>query len=179
MKRWFTSKSSIGLVAVVAMLATFPAWAELKIGYVDFQRLAAESPQWKAAQESLRAEFIPRQRDIENQQAKLDAQADRLNKDRATMSDDEIQAVEKELRDGAADLNLKKNELQDDFNERRNEEMSRLQQTLINEVRAYAKEQNYDLIVPDAIYWTAALDITPAVIARLKSHSAPTSRHTH
>lgn len=160
----------MGLVAAVAMVATVPAWAELKIGYVDFNRLAQESPQWKQAQDSLRAEFTPRQRDIQNQQASLNAKADRLNKDRATMSDDQIELVEKELRDGARDLDLKKSELQDDFNARRNEEMSRLQKMLIDEVRAYARAQNYDLIVPEAIYATAALDITPQLIAALKSH---------
>ena len=56
--------------------------------------------------------------------------------------------------------------MQDDFNARRNEEMSRLQSTLIEEVREYAKAQNFDLVIADGvIYSTPTLDITPAILS--------------
>ena len=62
--------------------------------------------------------------------------------------------------------------MQDDFNARRNEEMSRLQKTLIEEVRVYAKAQNFDLVIADGvIYSTPTLDITPAILSALQSHA--------
>ena len=62
--------------------------------------------------------------------------------------------------------------MQDDFNARRNEEMSRLQRTLIEEVRTYAKAQNFDLIIADGvIYSTPSLDITPAILAALQARA--------
>ncbi len=61
--------------------------------------------------------------------------------------------------------------MQDDFNARRNEEMSRLQRTLIEQVRIYAKAQNFDLVVADGvIYATPTLDITPQILAALKAN---------
>ena len=57
--------------------------------------------------------------------------------------------------------------MQDDFNARRNEEMSRLQKTLIEQVRIYAKAQNFDLVIADGvIYTTPTIDITPAILTR-------------
>jgi outer membrane protein len=170
-KRSFTAKSRIGLIALVALMASVPAWSETKIGYVDFQRLAEESPQMKTLRDSIQAEFGPKQRELQTLVANGKARQDKLQKDAATMSDDQKQRAEKELRDLQRDLERRNAELQDDFNARRNEEMGRLQRSLIEEVRAYAKAQNFDLIVSDAIYATSALDITPAILSTLQAHA--------
>ena len=161
---------TIGFVAAVGALSASPAWAELKIGVVDYGRLVEESPQAKSALDSIRTEFTPRQRDLQSQQASLKAKEDRLQKDGATMSQDQRTSAEKDLRDGYRELQRKQSEVQDDFNARRNEEMSRLQKTLIEQVRIYAKAQNFDLVIADGvIYTTPTIDITPAILAQLKA----------
>jgi Skp family chaperone for outer membrane proteins len=54
--------------------------------------------------------------------------------------------------------------------------MSRLQKALIDEVRVYAKAQNFDLVIADGvIYSTPTLDITPAILTALQSHAGKTS----
>src|SRR5262245_16264508 len=88
------------------------------------------------------------------------------------MSPDQRARAEKDLRDGARDLQRRRAEVQDDFNARRNEEMSRLQKTLIEEVRTYAKAQNFDIVIADGvIYSVPALDITPAILTTLQSRA--------
>jgi len=88
------------------------------------------------------------------------------------MTQEQHARADKELRDGARDFSRKQSELQDDFNARKNEEMSRLQRTLIEEVRTYAKAQGFDLVFADGvIYSTPTLDITPAILAALQSHA--------
>jgi outer membrane protein len=180
-KRW-AGAWAIGWVALAATLVASPARAELKIGVVDYGRLVEESPQAKAALDSIRTEFTPRQRDLQNQQASLKAKEDKLNKDGATMSPDQRAQAEKDLRDGAREFQRKQSEVQDDFNARRNEEMSRLQKALIEQVRIYAKAQNFDLVIADGvIYTTPTIDITPAILAQLQAnpgsaaHAKPTS----
>ncbi len=166
-------KTIIGVLAVAASGFAMPAWAELKIGYVDYGRLMEESPQAKAANESLRSEFTPRQRELQAQQTSLKAKEDRLQKDGATMTPDQRANVEKELRDGARELQRKQSEAQDDLNARRNEEMSRLQKMLIEQVRTYAKAQNFDLVVADGvIYATPTIDITQQVLSALQAKGA-------
>jgi len=163
-------KTLMGLMAVLAMWAAGPAWAELKIGVVDYGRLGEESPQAKAANDALRNEFMPRQRELQSQQTNLKAKEDKLQKDAATMTQDQRANAEKDLRDSYRDLQRKQAEMQDDLNARRNEEMSRLQKTLIEQVRSYAKAQNFDLIIADGVmYATPTLDITPAILAQLQA----------
>ena len=85
------------------------------------------------------------------------------------MSPDQRTNSEKDLRDSYRELQRKQQEVQDDFNARRNEEMSRLQKTLIEQVRIYAKAQSFDLVIADGvIYTTPTIDITPAILAQLQ-----------
>jgi len=171
-KRLISTHSLAWIVAIAGTFAVMPAWAELKIGVVDYGKLMEESPQAKTVVDAIRTEFTPRQRDLQTQQQALKAKEEKLQKDGATMTEDQRTRADKDLRDGYRDLQRKQQEVQDDFNARRNEEMSRLQRTLIEEVRTYAKAQNFDLVVADGvIYSTPALDITPAILTVLQSHA--------
>ena len=158
-------------LGAAALLGAAPAWpVDLKIAVVDYGKLMEESPQAKAVSDALRNEFTPRQRDLQAQQASAKSKEDRLQKDAATMTQEQRAHAEKDLRDAARDVARKQSELQDDFNARKNEEMSRLQRILIEEVRTYAKAQGFDLVMADGvIYSTPTLDITPAILTALQS----------
>jgi outer membrane protein len=167
-----SSKFAVWAVAAGAMLAALPAWADQKIGIVNAPQLMEESPQGKAVMEAMRAEFAPRQRTLQAQEASLKAKQEKLQKDGATMSEDQRQRAEKDLRDGARDFERARGEFQDDISARRNEEMSRLQRTIMEEVRNYAKSQNYDLVLTGEVvlYNSTANDITAQVLAAMQAH---------
>jgi len=165
-------KSTFVALAALGAFAAVPAFAQSKIGVVDYGRLMEDSPQAKTALDAIRNEFAPKQKELTTQQQVLKGKEDKLQKDAATMSADQRTRTEKELRDGYRDLERRRQEIQEDFNARRNEEMSRLQRTLIEEVRSYAKAQGYDLVLADGVlYANTAMDITPAVLANLKSRA--------
>ncbi|MEY3337515.1 MAG: hypothetical protein RL245_507 [Pseudomonadota bacterium] len=169
-------KAMILAVVAVAALMAAPAMAEIKIGVLDFGRLMDESPQGKALIESLRSEAAAKQRELQTQAASLQTKRDKLAKDRATMTPDQISRAEKEVRDGERDLARRQSEVNDDFNARRNEEMGKLQRTLIEEVRNYSKAQNFDLVVTDGVIYAAqSLDITPGVLAGMQSRTSATA----
>ncbi len=161
------------LVGVIASAAfAVPAMAEVKIGVVDYARLFDESPQAKSLKEALNAEFGPRVQQLVSSEQALKARSEKFQKDSATMTADQKSKAEKDLRDGLRDLERKKQELQDDSNAKRQEEMNKLQRTLIGEVREYAKTQNFDIVIADGvIYHTATVDITPAVLQSLNSRA--------
>jgi outer membrane protein len=166
------SSTILGLGAAV-LLAAAPVYAEVKIAVVDYGKLMEGSPQAKSVADALKSEFTPRQRDLQAQQASLKSKVERLQKDEATMTQDQRTRAEKELRDGDREVTRKQSELQDDFNARKNEEMSRLQRILIDEVRTYAKAQGFDLVFADGvIYSTPTLDITPAILTALQARPA-------
>jgi hypothetical protein len=67
---------------------------------------------------------------------------------------------------------------QDDFNARQNEELSKLQKTLVEEVQNYAQGQKFDLVLADGVIFASpVLDITPQVLSGLQARGvrAPTS----
>jgi len=162
------------VVAAAALLAAgMPAaHAQLKIGVVSVPQLIEESPQAKGAMQALQDEFMPRRREIENQQKELKTREDKLTRDSAVMSEAERGKSERELRDGQRELQRRQNEYVEDLNVRRNEELGKLQRTLLQEVQTYAKAQGYDLVVGDGVlYAKDNINITPAVLSNLQAHS--------
>lgn len=161
--------SIVPALALSAALAA-PAQADIKVGVVNYGRLMQDSPQAKTALDAIRGEFAGREKDLQNSQASLKAKEDRMQKDAATMSETQRSTAEKELRDGYRDFQRKQQEFQDDLNARRNEDMSRLQKALVEEVQAYAKTQSFDLVLADGvIYFNNSMDITPAILTALQA----------
>lgn len=165
-------------VALAGVAGTAQAQAAgLRIAVVNYGQLLQESPQAQSAVSALRAEFAPKQRSLQVEAAQLKAKEDTLKKNEATMTQDQRDAAELDLRERYQDLARKQTEIQDDVNTRRNELMSELQKTLQQVVQGYAKQQRYDLVLADGfIYADQALDITPAILSALKSqagHRAP------
>jgi outer membrane protein len=173
-KRLIRAKLAVCLIAAGVALAALPVRAEPKIGVVDPQRLLEESPQGKAMLDAMRAEFAPRERTLQAQQQALKAKQDKLQKDSATMTDEQRTRAEKDLRDGAREFERARSEFQDDISARRNEEMSRLQKTLGDEVRTYAKSQNFDVVLSTegVVYAAPAYDVTPAILTALQARNA-------
>lgn len=163
------------LLAAAAVTASPEAAADLKVGVVDPARLVQESPQAKAAIASLEAEFGPKQRQLEQAAKDLKARKDKATTQAATMSEAEKAKLDRELRDAERDLTRRANEFQEDVNVRRNEELSRVQRVVLQEVSTYAKANGYDLILADGVlYATQALDVTGPVLQALQvSKPAP------
>lgn len=158
------------LASLAATAFAMPAMAEIKIGVVDYARLFDESPQAKVVRDALQAEFGPRLQQLVTQDNALKARGDKLQKDVATMTPDQRSKAEKDMRDAARELDRKKQELQDDSNAKRQEEMNKLQRSLIGEVREYAKAQNFDIVIAEGIiYATPTVDITAQVLAALNA----------
>ena len=164
------SVPSLVFTGLLALGTVSTAHAELKIGVVDTQRLMNDAPQAKVAIDVIRNEFAPRERELQTLGASLKAREDRLAKDGATMTEAQRTSAEKELRDGYRDAQKLQAEIQDDLNARRNEELSKLNKVLIEEVNVFAKAQGLDLILTDGvIYRTNALDVTGAILTAMQS----------
>lgn len=148
------------------------AQAQSKIAVVNIPKLLEEAPQAKAAMQALADEFAPRQREIVAAQNDLKAKEDKLQRDGAVMAENERRTAEKEFRDGQRELQRKQNEYVEDLNLRRNEEIGRLQRSLLQEVQTYARSANYDLVVGDGVlYVNESMDITAQVLSALQARA--------
>jgi outer membrane protein len=161
--------SLLGFAAALSLVAA-PAFADLKIGYIDFGRLMRESPAGKTLSDALNAEAATKRRELESQDQALQAKAAKFQKDQATMTADQNSKMQKDLRDGQRELARRQQEIQDDLNSRSNEELQKLQRSLLQEVSGYAKANNFDLVIADGVmYVQPTLDITSAVLLQLQA----------
>ena len=168
-------KRSVIVLISAVLLSGFAtlASADMKVGFVNIPRLASESPQAKAANDALTAEFAPRQKTIQARQQTLKAQEDKLSKDEATMTEMQRSAAEKDLRDGYRDLQMQVSAFQDDLKARQQEEQDKIQRVVLEEVADFAKSQGYDLIVSDGVlYANSNLDVTGAILQAMQNRKA-------
>ena len=163
------SKYWLAAALVVAALTAQPADAQgnLKIGVINVGRLLEQSPQSEAVTKKLQDEFAPRQRDIVAMRQKLQTQQETFQRDAPVMGEDERLNLERQIRDGQRELQRTENEYLEDLNIRRNEEVGKLQREVLAQVQEYARAEDYDLVLADAIFVSSAVDITDAVLAAL------------
>jgi outer membrane protein len=173
----FIVKRSVIVVLATAMAGFAQlAAAQAKIGVVNTDLLLQNSPQYRAAQENISAEFAPRQREIQALQQLAVTQEEKLRKDGATMSELQRTQAEKELRDNARSLQSKSEAAEEDFNTRRDEEMAKLQRVLREEIATYAKAQGFDIILVSGVgYATATYDVTQPLLEALRKKAGVTA----
>jgi outer membrane protein len=160
-------------LSLCGFMVSQQASAEIKIGYVDFQKLMTEAPQVKTAMQALQNEFGPRQRELLAMQNDLKSRDDKLAKEGAIMAEADRAKAEKTLRDQQREFSRKGGEFQDDLSTRKNEEIGKVQRYLLEEIRTYSSAQGFDLVLGEGVFYNKPqLDITAQVLEVLKSKPA-------
>jgi len=157
------------LAAAMVVTASAVQAQELKIGYVNSERVLRESNLAKAAQIKLEAEFGKREKDLAALDEKLRAAAGKLEKDAPTLSEAERNRRQRDVAEQERDLQRKRREWQEDLNQRKNEELSGVVERANRVIKQIFDTEKYDLIVQDAIHVSARVDITKKVIDALNA----------
>jgi outer membrane protein len=164
------SNRALALAAVLgasAMVAA-PVYAQAtKIGFVSTERILRDSKPAKAAQAKIEAEFKRRDDELQKLASNLRAQAQKFDKDAPVLSESERVKRQRQLADLDSDLQRKRREFQEDFNRRRNEEFSGIVEKADAAIKQIAEQQNYDLIIQDAVTVSPRVDITDQVMKAL------------
>jgi outer membrane protein len=162
------SRGLRALVWLALALSALGAQAqELKIGYVNSERVLKEATPAKAALARMEAEFSKRDKDLNDNAARLKAAADKLEKDGPTLAESERQRRQRELVEQDRDLQRKRREFQEDLNQRRNEETAALVERANKVIKQIFEGEKYDLILQDVVFAGPRVDITEKVIKAL------------
>lgn len=142
--------------------------AELKVGYVQVDKILQEAPQTVESGKKLEKEFGPRTQELDRIQKQIkDIQA-ALDKDSLTMSETDRRNKERDLSNLNLDFQRKQRELREDVNLRKNEELSGLQDRINKAVTSVAETEGYDLVVYSGVaYASKKVDITDKVLKSL------------
>lgn len=160
--------------AAIALLAgaTLAGAQELKIGYINGERVLRESAAAKAAQAKLEAEFGRRERELTDDASRLKASADRLDKDGPTLSETERSRRQRELVEADRDLQRKRRAFQEDLNQRKNEELANVVERANRVIKQIFEGEKYDLIIQEGVVFAGPrVDITDKVIRTLNNAS--------
>jgi outer membrane protein len=160
------SKSFVAALVVAALVPVAFA-QDLKIGYVNSERVLREASPAKAAQAKLETEFSKRERELSDQAAKLKAAADKLDKDAPTLSESERSRRQRELVEQDRDLQRKRREFQEDLNQRRNEELAGVVERANRVIKQIFDAEKYDVILQEVVFAGPRVDITDKVIKAL------------
>ncbi|WP_373716726.1 OmpH family outer membrane protein [Roseateles sp.] len=160
---------SVALAAAMMVATTAVQAQELKIGYVNSERVLREANLAKAAQIKLEAEFGKREKDLRDLETKLRAAAEKLEKDAPTLSEAERNRRQRDVVEQDRDLQRKKREWQEDLTQRKNEELSTVVEKANKVIKQIFDNEKYDLILQDAIHFSARVDITKKVIDALNA----------
>jgi len=162
-----------GVMAVALGTASAQA-AALKVAVVNYLALVQASPQAKSAIKQLRAQFMPKQKHLQAEAKDLKSRQQKLQRNEATMTQDQVAQAELNLREKAEAFRREQTKIQDALNNKRNELMSKVQKRLVGVVQRYAHKHGYTLVLSSdgVIYSEDALDITPALLKELKGGAA-------
>jgi outer membrane protein len=154
------------LAGMIGLVLSADVLAE-KIGFVNTERLLKEAPLSLKAQKRLEKEFSARDQDLQKmaKQAR-DLQA-QLDKEGVTMSDTDRKNKERDLSNLNQTLQRQGREFREDLNQRRNEELMQIQEKARKAIQDIAKNEKYDLILEQAVYFNPKLDITDRVMKEL------------
>jgi outer membrane protein len=162
---------ALGLSALLATTGLAQA-QELKIGYVNSERVLREAAPAKAALARMEADFSKRDKDLNDQATKLKAAADKLEKDAPTLPEAERNRRQRDLVEQDRDLQRKRREFQEDLNQRRNEETAGIVERANKVIKSIFEGEKYDLILQDVVFAGPRVDITEKVIKALNSAPA-------
>ena len=145
---------------------------ELKIGYVNSDRVLREAVPAKAAQTKLETEFSRREKELNDAASRIKLASERLDKDGPTLAEAERQRRQRELVDQDRDLQRRRREFQEDLGQRKNEELAAVVERTNRVIRQIFETEKYDLIVQEAVFWSPKVDITDKVIRALNAQGA-------
>jgi outer membrane protein len=163
------SMAAAGLLALTAWGAHAQ---ELKIGYVNSDRVLREAVPAKAAQAKLEAEFSKREKDVADLAARLKAAGDKLDKDAPTLAEAERGRRQRDLVEQDREFQRKRREFQEDLSQRKNEELASVVERANKVIKQIFESEKYDLILQEAVFAGPKIDITEKVIKALNAQPA-------
>ena len=150
-----------------ALLVAGEAAAELKVGYVNTQRIFRDAPAAQKAGKKLEGEFARRDQDLQKMSKQLQGLQENLEKNSVTMAETERRAKEKEFGELSREFQRRQREFREDLNLRQNEENAAVIEKANKAIKQIAEAEKFDLILQDVVWVSPRLDITDRVIKAL------------
>jgi outer membrane protein len=158
---------------ITASLLSFNVQAQdIKLGFVNTERIFREAATAKQAQAKLEQEFSRREKELVDNGNALKLASERFEREAPTLAESQRTARQKQLIDQDREFQRKRREFQEDLNARKNEEQQMVVERANRAVKQVAESEKYDVIFQEAVYVNPKHDITDKVIKALNASVA-------
>ncbi|MBP9217689.1 MAG: OmpH family outer membrane protein [Sterolibacterium sp.] len=157
----------VAALAAVSLMTAGAVQAEVKIGYINTQRVLSDAPQAARAKKKIEKEFEKRNLELQKIAKQLQSLQESMEKNAVTLHEAERRNKEREFTDLGRDFQRREREFKEDLNLRQNEEMAAIFERVNKAIKAIGETEKFDLIVQEALYASPRIDITDRVLKQL------------
>ncbi|MBY0544606.1 MAG: OmpH family outer membrane protein [Gammaproteobacteria bacterium] len=145
--------------------------SNLTVGVIDLTVVLQHSTQAKAAGDTLKKQFKPRQQKILDAQKQLQDDQDKLKRDSSVMSASDAQALQTKISSEGRDLQQMQDDYMQDLRAAQQQAMQQVLAKIQTIVQKIATQGHYDLILQKntVAYSSPRIDITQQVIDAMES----------
>jgi len=166
MKKFFSQLSLALMVGVVSLSAYAD---EIRIGFINTDRIFKEANTAKQAQQKLEQEFSKRDKELNDAGAALKSAVEKFEREAPTLSESQRVSRQKQLGEQDRDFQRKRREFQEELNARKNEEFQLVLERTNRVIKQVAEAEKYDLVLQEAVYISPKHDITDKVLKVINS----------
>lgn len=149
-----------------------------KLAVVNIQQAIAQTAQGKQALDALSKKYEPKRQALQRQQDEINALQDQLQKQAATLSDDESARLRRDLDQKQRLFKRDQDDDQADWQADNQDAVQRIGQKMVKVISDYAQKNGYALVLDDSqlpVYYVAkGVDITDPIV-KLFDQSNPAS----
>ena len=160
------------LIAMVGVASVSAAAQEIRIGFINTDRIFKEANTAKQAQAKLEQEFSKREKELNDFGATLKAAVEKFEREAPTLAESQRVTRQQHLGEQDREFQRKRREFQEDLNTRKNEEQQLVIERANRAVKQVAESEKYDAVFQEAVYKNPKHDITEKVIKALNASSA-------
>jgi outer membrane protein len=134
------------LLAVMLACPVF-SWAQGKVGVINLQEALSMTAEGKKSFTDLQKKYQPRQADLQRQNQEIQALQDQVQKQQATLSDEERIRLSRELEDKSKLFKRANEDATADFNAESQDTMRRLGVKMVKLINDYAQQNAYTIVL--------------------------------
>lgn len=166
MKTFLRHAAAVTLMSYAAITAQAQ---EIRIGFINTDRIFKEANTAKQAQAKLEQEFSKREKDLNDSGNLLKTAVEKFEREAPTLSESQRVSRQKQLGEQDRDFQRKRREFQEELNARKNEEFQLVLERANRVIKQVAEADKYDLVLQEAVYINPKHDITDKVLKVINS----------
>jgi outer membrane protein len=162
--------SALSVPALFAGQDPAPTTTSGKIGVINIQQAIAQTGEGRQALEAIQKKYEPKRQELQRRQDEINSLQDQLQKQSATLSDEERGRVSRELDEKQRIFKRSQEDDQADFQADTQEAVQRIGQKMVRIIDDYAQKSGYALVIDPAgvqmpVYYVAkGIDITDPIV---------------